>query len=207
MPFTEKPSVFGRYPNFYIPAPTNIRHYLEYPEAEVLRSMKLPYPFRIKNSTSPRKIERLEDLDIANTSLDTTSNTNYINREEPSYLSLPTEYSKRQSLDLSQVSKRLTKERPKVLNEDQRGNTHHSRNGASKSKRALAMSNQTKQDILTWLPKQETDNQRSSSKDKSDKNIATSSTFNHDGNNDSPKLHIPKINTILERVPSNNQQL
>lgn len=123
--------------------------------------MKLPYPFRIKNSTSSQTIERLEDLDIANMSLDTASNTNHLNQKEPSYLPLPTEYSKRQSLDLSHVNKILTKERSKVLNEDQRRNAHHSRSGANKSKRALAMSIQTKQDILTWLPKQEADNRRS----------------------------------------------
>ncbi|KAI7900905.1 uncharacterized protein BX663DRAFT_515675 [Cokeromyces recurvatus] len=63
-PFTERPTVISHHKksgyHYYIATPTPIRNYLDYPDAQVLENLQLPYPFRVREPVS----QRLERIDI-----------------------------------------------------------------------------------------------------------------------------------------------
>lgn len=61
-PSTEQPRAVGKRLDYYIPPPTSIRNYLDYPDPSILESMDLPYPFRIKQPISQR-MDRLDSND------------------------------------------------------------------------------------------------------------------------------------------------
>jgi hypothetical protein len=66
----DRPILVGKHSGFYLSSPTSIRNYLDYPEESVLKSMPLPYPFRVKQPVSQR-MDRLG----SSSSFDMLSNT------------------------------------------------------------------------------------------------------------------------------------
>ncbi|CAO0796627.1 unnamed protein product [Mucor circinelloides] len=114
-PFSEQPVITGRTSTgFYIPTPTSIRSYLDYPEANVLKEMMLPYPFRVKEPVSQR-LERLDSnssfmamnlqqpLQQRQRASNQSSNQKLISQHHP------IKPSKRHSLALGQVDQILRK--------------------------------------------------------------------------------------------------
>lgn len=137
-PFKEKPAVIiGRNMDYYIPPPTSIRNYLDYPEATILKSMKLPYPFREKEPVSQR-----------------LGRTKSISRRHKE----PIKPSKQHNLALGQVDQILKEnpigtllepirhDRSKLLDE----NYNHPNLWSRKR------SDQNAQDVMTWMPGQAT---------------------------------------------------
>lgn len=162
-PFSEQPVITGRTSTgFYIPTPTSIRSYLDYPEANVLKEMMLPYPFRVKEPVSQR-LERLDSnssfmamnlqqpLQQRQRASNQSSNQKLISQHHP------IKPSKRHSLALGQVDQILRKnsmiktdtllkpQKPAHKSEQYR----HSRAGSIMSDRT--------QDIITWMPDQDTE--------------------------------------------------
>lgn len=147
---------------FYIPTPTSIRNYLDYPGANVLKEMMLPYPFRVKEPVSQR-LERLDSnssfmamnlqqpLQQRQRASNQSSNQKLISQHRP------IKPSKRHSLALGQVDQILRKnsmiktdtllkpQKPAHKSEKYR----HSRAGSIMSDRT--------QDIITWMPDQDTE--------------------------------------------------
>lgn len=158
-PFTESPIIVGRASSgFYIPTPTAIRNYLPYPDVGILKQMKLPYPFRVKEPVFQR-LERLE----SDSSFKNIVNSQHSNSQRPrrKKSSRASEYSrssfiqsnqpiittKRHSLDLGQVDHLLRQEDTSLL-------IPIKANHPVRSKSII--SNRTVEEIMSWVPDKNT---------------------------------------------------
>ncbi|KAK4513286.1 uncharacterized protein ATC70_011854 [Mucor velutinosus] len=160
-PFSEQPVITGKtITGFYIPTPTSIRNYLDYPDASVLKDMILPYPFRVKEPVS----QRLERLDSSSPFMAMNSQQppqrqwrKKSNESSTALQQHPIKPSKRHSLALGQVDRivrknsmrktdTLLKPQEPAPKSKQRGHT-----------RTASVNSDLTQDIITWMPDQNTD--------------------------------------------------
>lgn len=123
--------------DYYIPPPpTSNRKYLDPPDADILKSMNLPYPFRIKEPVSQR-LGRMKNA--------------------PRDYKEPIRPSKRHSLALGQVDQIFkdkvdTKAEPIRLDQSKLlGETYNHPNLQSRKR-----SDQHLRSIMTWMPEQPT---------------------------------------------------
>ncbi|KAL9539381.1 hypothetical protein MBANPS3_010288 [Mucor bainieri] len=194
-PFSEQPVITGRtLTGFYIPTPTSIRNYLDYPDASVLRDMLLPYPFRVKEPVSQR-LERLESSSsFMAMNLQQPPQQKKQQRQKKSNQSSvshhqPIKPSKRHSLALGQVDRIVRKNsmiKTDTLLKPQETAPRSKQHRHSRT--ASIMSDRT-QDIITWMPDQNTEWQ-----DWRQENDAYGKTTPSSETNVPLRLHIPWSN-------------
>lgn len=212
-PFSEQPVITGRTSTgLYIPTPTSIRNYLEYPDANVLKEMMLPYPFRVKEPVS----QRLDRLD-GNSSFMTMNlqqpshqrrqkKSNTSNSQKSPSECQPLKPSKRHSLALGQVDQILRKNSVIKTNTLLRPEEQmYKNNNHGEAKAASIISDRT-QDIITWMPDQSTEWQdwmQDTEAGISPKQTPpTSSVFSD--TQIPPRLHIPWTNSENQLHPLDN---
>ncbi|KAI8050049.1 hypothetical protein BDF21DRAFT_432864 [Thamnidium elegans] len=169
--FEEKPTIIGKHPNYYITSPSRIRNYLELPDEFILKTMKLPYPYRTKEPISQR-LDCIDSNDLLQTDfnmkhppqLEGSKRSNNRNRSvspRPSFRHIKT--LERHSVALGQVDRLLenNKDRPSAdsLSVEPISNNEliESRNDIYKQYRPMSLSSsRAVQDILKWIPDQDT---------------------------------------------------
>jgi hypothetical protein len=163
-PFSEQPIIAGRTSTgFYIPTPTSIRNYLEYPDVNILNEMVLPYPFRVKEPVA----QRLDRLDSKSSfmvmNLQQLSNqqrrkkSNQSNSQKTSSQYQPIKLFKRHSLALGQVDQILKKNKMVKINTLLRSEEQMYKNNNRRESRAASIISDRTQDIITWIPDQNTE--------------------------------------------------
>lgn len=200
-PFVEAPRVIGRnlyskYPDFHIPVPITVRNYLDRPDPQILSSMQLPYPFRIKEPVSQRAV-RMDSNDPFVKAMGLRQNAD-------SPLGTTKKHSeKRHTLSLGQVDRLLNAERQepwsvKFLPE------HEGRvkNSYNPYKRSHGLSDKEAQEIAEWIPEQsEWENDWAEETYGGSSNPFKSPSSPDSNNADLPLLHIPTAS--LDKSPGN----
>lgn len=208
-PFSEQPIIVGRTSTgFYISTPTSIRNYLEYPDANILKEMVLPYPFRVKEPVAQR-LDRLDNnSSFKAINLQQPSNqqrrkkSNQYDSQKSSSQYPPIKSSKRHSLALGQIDRILRKNSAVKINtllwpEEQM----YKNNNHGESRTASIISDRT-QDIITWMPNQNTEWQDTEAGISHKQTPSISSTFNDA--KIPPRLHIPWNNSENQLHPLDN---
>lgn len=197
-PFVEAPKVIGRnlyskYPDFHIPTPISVRNYLDHPDPEILSTMKLPYPFRIKEPMSQRAI-RMESNDPFVKAMGLRKNSTE---------NLPTKNSleKRHTLSLGQVDRLLHSDRSEsgsVKFSVENGN--RVKNEYNPYKRSQGLSVKEAQEISKWIPEHSEweDDWVEGTRGESSNPFKSP----HDSNNDVPLLLIPTL-PMEKNLPGN----
>ncbi|GAN10005.1 hypothetical protein MAM1_0311d09539 [Mucor ambiguus] len=163
-PFSEQPVITGRtLTGFYIPTPTSIRNYLDYPDASVLKDMILPYPFRVKEPVSQR-LERLDSnssfmaMNLQQPSQKQQQQQPQQRREKNNQSSIshhqPIKPSKRHSLALGQVDRIARKNSMIKTNTLLKLQEATPKSKQHRHSRAASIMSDRTQDIMTWMPDQ-----------------------------------------------------
>ncbi|OAC97573.1 hypothetical protein MUCCIDRAFT_116350 [Mucor lusitanicus CBS 277.49] len=154
-PFAEQPVITGKtLTGFYIATPTSIRNYLDYPDASVLKDMILPYPFRVKEPVSQR-LERL-DSDSSFMAMNLQQQQQQL-KKSSAIQDPPIQPSKRHSLALGQVDRIVRKNSMIKTDTLLKPQTSAPKSKQHRHSRTASIMSDRTQDIITWMPDQNTE--------------------------------------------------
>ncbi|KAI8642163.1 hypothetical protein BD408DRAFT_443680 [Parasitella parasitica] len=196
-PFSEQPVITGTASTgFYIPTPTSIRNFLDYPNTDILERMALPYPFRVKEPVS----QRLDRSARSSSFMSMNSQQSSFQQQQRKKTirdsnQKPTSYyqsirpSKRHSLALGQVDQILRKNSVIKTNtlikpEEPIYKRKHQVNSRD------SLSSDRTQNIIAWMPDVNSQWQENNSNNSSKKKYSMSSKLGD--TNLSPKIRLAR---------------
>ncbi|KAI9260312.1 hypothetical protein EDC94DRAFT_610759 [Helicostylum pulchrum] len=172
--FEEPPTIIGKHPNYYLTSPSRIRKYIDPPEEFILRTMKLPYPYRTKEPISQR-LDRVDSSDPLRTDFNVRHPPPGSKRRNRSVSPRPPQIKtlNRHSVALGQVDRllKINKDRPSAdslsvecneLVESWNDRYKQYRPGSRKSS---VLPGRAVHDILKWIPDQDTEWQDNRNRD------------------------------------------